>query len=182
MDGSYHGTTNTKESYFLSEDIRMSDASFFNISASEAEAIDPQQRLLLETVYESLERAGQRVDALRGSSTGVFCGLMMADWATRVEINSQICPRYTITGLVQTIPCDRYGLFLESGRLASGRDGSTPGRMFNSSSGGNQPSAAPQLSLCRLQSFRCRRQLAAAACGMQRLMAMPVARALCLLS
>jgi acyl transferase domain-containing protein len=96
----------------------MSDASFFNISASEAEAIDPQQRLLLETVYESLERAGQRVDALRGSSTGVFCGLMMADWATRVEINSQICPRYTITGLVQTIPCDRYGLFLESGRLA----------------------------------------------------------------
>ncbi|KAF4229485.1 hypothetical protein CNMCM8980_006257 [Aspergillus fumigatiaffinis] len=98
----------------------MSDASFFNISASEAEAIDPQQRLLLETVYESLERAGQRVDALRGSSTGVFCGLMMADWATRVEINSQICPRYTITGLVQTIPCDRYGLFLESGRLASG--------------------------------------------------------------
>ncbi|KAF4239953.1 hypothetical protein CNMCM6805_005410 [Aspergillus fumigatiaffinis] len=121
----------------------MSDASFFNISASEAEAIDPQQRLLLETVYESLERAGQRVDALRGSSTGVFCGLMMADWATRVEINSQICPRYTITGLVQTIPCNRYGLFLESGRLASGRDGSTPGRMFNSSSGGNQPSAAP---------------------------------------
>ncbi|KAF4166939.1 hypothetical protein CNMCM6936_005848 [Aspergillus lentulus] len=33
--------------------MRMSDSSFFNISASEAEAIDPQQRLLLETVYES---------------------------------------------------------------------------------------------------------------------------------
>ncbi|KAF7180413.1 hypothetical protein CNMCM7691_009581 [Aspergillus felis] len=101
-DGNHHGTTNTKESYFLSEDIRMFDASFFNISTSEAEAIDPQQRRLLETVYESLERAGQRIDALRGSSTGVFCGVMMADWATRVEIDDQACPRYTITGLART--------------------------------------------------------------------------------
>ncbi|KAF7161780.1 hypothetical protein CNMCM5623_007245 [Aspergillus felis] len=112
-DGNHHGTTNTKESYFLSEDIRMFDASFFNISASEAEAIDPQQRLLLETVYESLERAGQRLDALRGSSTGVFCGVMMADWATRVEIDDQACPRYTITGLARTNIANRVSYFFD---------------------------------------------------------------------
>ncbi|GFG26862.1 lovastatin nonaketide synthase [Aspergillus udagawae] len=112
-DGNHHGTTDTKESYFLSEDIRMFDASFFNISASEAEAIDPQQRLLLETVYESLERAGQQIDALRGSSTGVFCGVMMADWATRVEIDDQAYPRYTITGLARTNIANRISYFFD---------------------------------------------------------------------
>ncbi|PKX90508.1 uncharacterized protein P174DRAFT_424675 [Aspergillus novofumigatus IBT 16806] len=125
--GSHHGTTNSKESYFLSEDIRMSDASFFNISASEAEATDP-----------SATTAAR--DCLRVPGAG-----RSADCVTRVEINNKIRPRYTITGLAPTIRCDRYGLFPESGRLASGRDVSTPGRMFNSSSGGNQPSAAPQL-------------------------------------
>ncbi|GFF37076.1 lovastatin nonaketide synthase [Aspergillus udagawae] len=91
----------------------MFDASFFNISASEAEAIDPQQRLLLETVYEPLERAGQQIDTLRGSSTGVFCGVMMADWATRVEIDDQAYPRYTITGLARTNIANRISYFFD---------------------------------------------------------------------
>ncbi|RLM00364.1 hypothetical protein CFD26_104016 [Aspergillus turcosus] len=112
-DGNHHGTTNTKDSYFLSEDIRMFDASFFNISAGEAETMDPQQRLLLETVYESLERAGQRLDGLRGSSTGVFCGVMMADWGTRLEIDDQACPRYTMTGLARTNIANRVSYFFD---------------------------------------------------------------------
>lgn len=51
-DGAHHGTTNVRHAYLLEEDIRVFDASFFNIHAKEADSIDPQQRLLLETVYE----------------------------------------------------------------------------------------------------------------------------------
>lgn len=91
----------------------MFDASFFNISAGEAETMDPQQRLLLETVYESLSRAGQRLDALRGSSTGAFCGVMMADWGARLEIDDQACPRYTMTGLARTNIANRVSYFFD---------------------------------------------------------------------
>jgi acyl transferase domain-containing protein len=91
----------------------MFDVSFFNISAGEAETMDPQQRLLLETVYESLERAGQRLDALRGSATGVFCGVMMADWGSRVEIDEQACPRYTMTGLARSNIANRVSYFFD---------------------------------------------------------------------
>ncbi len=41
------------------------DAGFFGISPREALEMDPQQRLLLEGVWEALERAGIRPEALR---------------------------------------------------------------------------------------------------------------------
>jgi hybrid polyketide synthase/nonribosomal peptide synthetase ACE1 len=53
-DSSHHGTTNANKGYFLDDDISHFDAPFFNVQASEADAIDPQQRLLMEVVYESL--------------------------------------------------------------------------------------------------------------------------------
>ncbi|CAI7659405.1 unnamed protein product [Penicillium glandicola] len=112
-DPSHHGTTNTKESYFLSEDISLFDSAFFNISASEAEGIDPQQRLLLETVYESLEIAGQRLEALQGSLTGVFCGVMGNDWEHRVGFDDKAIPRYAATGLARNNIANRVSYFFD---------------------------------------------------------------------
>nr|CCE88380.1 polyketide synthase [Sorangium cellulosum] len=61
------------------------DAGFFGISPREACRLDPQQRLLLEVVWEALESAGARSEALLGSRTGVFLGMSNLDYQQLVR-------------------------------------------------------------------------------------------------
>jgi len=63
------------------EDVDQFDADFFGISPREATTMDPQQRLLLEVAWQTLEHAGQPIDRLNGSATGVFVGLSTNDYA-----------------------------------------------------------------------------------------------------
>ncbi len=61
------------------------DPSAFRMSALEATCLDPRQRLMLMCSYEALERAGQPLDALQGSLTGVFVGICPGDYLDRID-------------------------------------------------------------------------------------------------
>ncbi len=63
------------------DNIDQFDPFFFNISPVEAKHMDPQQRLLLELSYEALDDAGQVIEELDGSKTGVFIGISVSEYS-----------------------------------------------------------------------------------------------------
>ncbi|WP_218005066.1 type I polyketide synthase [Actinomadura macra] len=82
----------------LIEDVKGFDAEFFGIAPREAERMDPQQRLLLEVAHEAIEDAGQRLDALAGSDTGVFVGQLGGDYWHMQYRHPERLDLYAMTG------------------------------------------------------------------------------------
>lgn len=73
------GRSVTTQGGFLDQ-IDGFDHKFFRVSPREARSMDPQQRIFLEVAWEALEDAGQTLEQLRGSRTGIFAGLDSNDY------------------------------------------------------------------------------------------------------
>lgn len=95
-----------RQANFLQEDVGQFDARFFRISPLEAAEMDPQQRILLELSWEALERAGQNVEGLRGSKTGVFIGIIGSDYSRLPRDPNKVNP-YRGTGSIPSIASGR---------------------------------------------------------------------------
>jgi len=95
------------------ENVDQFDAAFFGISPREATHMDPQQRLVLEVAWEALEDAGQVVERLAGTSTGVFLGIYNNDYAWLQSDAPEDIDVYAATGGGQGIAANRLSYLLD---------------------------------------------------------------------
>lgn len=93
--------------YFINEDVRDFDNSFFGINNLEATYMDPQQRKLLEVVYECLASAGTSMESVSGSDTGVYVANFSVDYQPIQTRDPDYLHRYIATGSGATIMSNR---------------------------------------------------------------------------
>lgn len=98
---------NVDGGYFINEDLRKFDNSFFGINNLEATYMDPQQRKLLEVVYECLENSGLSMDAISDSNTGVYVANFTHDYLLMQMRDPDHLHRYHGTGSGTTLLANR---------------------------------------------------------------------------
>lgn len=100
------GKMNTRWGGFLKQ-VDQFDPQFFGISPREAARMDPQQRLLLEVTWEALEDAGQELERLAGTQTGVFIGISTTDYGHMQLSDPHLSDAYVGTGAAFSIAANR---------------------------------------------------------------------------
>ncbi|MEC4814646.1 MAG: beta-ketoacyl synthase N-terminal-like domain-containing protein [Scytonema sp. PMC 1069.18] len=100
------GKMSTRWGGFL-EEVDRFDPHFFGIAPKEAVYMDPQQRLLLEVAWEALEDAGQVVEKLARTATGVFIGISSVDYHQRLQGSYSRINAYMGTGNAFSIAANR---------------------------------------------------------------------------
>lgn len=112
-DGYYHpegdraGTMNTSGGYFIQEDVRKFENTFFGRNNMEATYMDPQQRKLLEVVYECFESSGTTLKDVAGANVGVYVGNFTVDFQTMQTRDPEYLHRYSATGSGTAILANR---------------------------------------------------------------------------
>ncbi|CAJ2508315.1 Uu.00g095010.m01.CDS01 [Anthostomella pinea] len=99
--------------HYVKGDIFAFDAPFFTTSSTEARAMDPQLRVLLETSYHALESAGLPLVAVRGSSTSVFVGNLIAEYSSLYGNDDEINAKYQATGISSSMLSNRLSWFYD---------------------------------------------------------------------
>lgn len=113
VDGYYHpegdraGVMSTSGGYFIQEDVRKFENTFFGVNNMEATYMDPQQRKLLEVVYECFESSGATLTDVAGANVGVYVGNFTVDFQTMQTRDPEYLHRYSATGSGTAILANR---------------------------------------------------------------------------
>ncbi|KAI1768203.1 putative polyketide synthase [Hypoxylon sp. FL1150] len=105
--GKRFGVIESDGGYFIQEDVRQFENSFFGINNLEATYLDPQQRKLLEVVFECFENAGVSLEQISGSNTGVYVGNFTHDYYLMQLRDPDHIHRYHGTGTGTTLLANR---------------------------------------------------------------------------
>ncbi|XP_035401448.1 uncharacterized protein LOC118247514 [Cygnus atratus] len=105
-DSNKPGKACTTRAALLNE-FNVFDNLLFGINNMEAESMDPQQKLLVECTYKALEDAGVPAEAISGTKTGVFVGLMNRDYVLVRSKSSSEINHYSGTGTAMSIAANR---------------------------------------------------------------------------
>ncbi|KAI0895264.1 putative polyketide synthase [Annulohypoxylon nitens] len=106
-DDSRAGVMSADGGYFLNEDVRQFDNTFFGINNLEATYLDPHQRKLLEVAYECFESAGLSMEDVSGTNTGVYVSNFTVDYTNMHFQDPDYLHRYSSTGSNMAIIANR---------------------------------------------------------------------------
>ncbi|KAF7532113.1 hypothetical protein G7054_g8247 [Neopestalotiopsis clavispora] len=112
-DYSRAGRSHVEGGYFMSEDISLFDAAFFNLAADVASGLDPQARLLLETVYEATEDAAIPIESLAGTNTSVYAGTFNKDYHEIQTKDAEVLPHAFLAGTGTAMISNRISHFFD---------------------------------------------------------------------
>ncbi|KAG6007018.1 Type I Iterative PKS [Claviceps lovelessii] len=107
------GCFNSSGGYFLQGDVGEFDATFFNITQAEAQAMDPQQRQLLECTFEAMEGAGIPKEAIAGKNMAVFVGTSASDYHLGSFRDLDTVPMFDATGNHPAVLAGRIAHFFD---------------------------------------------------------------------